>query len=507
MEIREETTETKEFVEKDPLVEAAESKEKRRGEGASLPDWNGRGPRSEEHSEISGEDRRIFILSREKPALAVVKLGVPLIAGMFIMVLYNLVDTFFIGLMRDDYQLAAVNLAYPVMMISIAVSNMIGTGASSLIARSLGAQNPKKACHTLTVGFELTIFNSLLVTAAGLFFLPGIVRGLGAQSNTYLYTFQYVQVILVGSLFTMGNYTFGQLLRSEGSVKYSVMGMIAGTLVNIILDPVFIFLLGMQIRGAAVATILGNAAGMLVSVWMYTARRTLLRPSARYLRPTGEILREIFWVGVPATLETLLTSTAYIVNNNLAVSYGELTVAAMGIAQKIMSLGNYIYQGFAAGTQPIMGYNYGAGNYRRMKDVLRAGIMVTSGTELCVMAVYGIFAPQLIGIFTASQEVILTGSRVLRTIMCILPFVGAVSMSRTSFQAMGKPQYAFVITLVRQFGLYVPLLLILNRILGFGGMIWAQPVTELIMMTVSVALLVHTIQREDSRRSVQAIKY
>lgn len=444
------------------------------------------------------EDRRIYTLSREEPVRAVVKMGVPLIAGMMIMALYNLVDTYFIGLMRDDYQLAAVNLAYPVMMVSVAISNMIGTGASSLIARSLGAGDEDRARHTLTAGFVLTVVNSFLAACIGMVFLPQIVRGLGARSNTFLYTQQYTGIILLGSLFTMGNYTLGQLLRSEGSVKLSVAGMVTGTAVNIVLDPLFIFAFGMEIRGAAVATILGNAAGMAVSLWMYGSGKTLLRPAVRFLKPTGEILREIFWVGVPATLETLLTTTAYIVNNNLAVAYGELTVAAMGIAQKILSPGNYIYQGFAAGTQPLMGYNYGAGNYGRMKEILRAGIMVVSGTELCVMAVCGIAAPQLVGIFTESPEVIATGSRVLRAIMCILPFVGAVSMSRTSFQAMGKPQYAFVITLVRQFGLYVPLLLILNRAFGFSGMIWAQPCTELVMMAVSVSLLLGMIRREDA---------
>ncbi len=446
----------------------------------------------------SSEDRRIYILREEKPAKAVVKLGVPLIAGMFIMVLYNLVDTYFIGLMRDDYQLAAVNLAYPVMMISIAISNMIGTGASSLIARSLGAGDREKADHTVTAGFVLTVVNSVIVAVLGLSLLGPIVTGLGAQANTFDYTRQYVQVILAGSLFTMGNYTFGQLLRSEGSVRQSVAGMIAGTIVNIMLDPIFIFGLGLEIRGAAIATILGNAAGMCVSLWFYLGGKTLLSPSLKYVRPTAEILKEIFWVGVPATLETLLTSAAYIVNNNLAVGYGELTVAAMGIAQKILSLGNYVYQGFAAGTQPIMGYNYGAKNYRRMIDVLKAGVMVCSGTELCIMAVYGVFAPQLIGIFTDSAEVIATGSRVLRTIMCILPFVGAVSMSRMSFQAMGKPQFAFAITLVRQLFLYVPLLLILNRVFGFGGMIWAQPVTEFIMMTVSLTLLYRVIKGQET---------
>ncbi|MBQ6622558.1 MAG: MATE family efflux transporter [Mogibacterium sp.] len=445
------------------------------------------------------QDKRIYILSEEKPAKAVVSLGVPLIAGMFIMVLYNLVDTWFIGLLRDDYQLAAVNLAYPVMMITIAISNMVGTGASSLIARSLGAGDRARASHTVTAGFVLTVVNSLIVMTLGLVFLKGIVAGLGAKANTTLYTEQYVRILLIGSLFTMGNYTFGQLLRSEGSVRYSILGMVAGTVVNIVLDPVFIFALGLEIRGAAIATVLGNAAGMLISLWLYRAGKTLLRPSVKYLKPTAEILREIFWVGVPATLETLLTSMAYIVNNNLAVSYGELTVAAMGVSQKILSLGNYIYQGFAAGTQPLMGYNYGARNYRRMLQCLRAGVLVVSGTELCVMAVCGLFAPQLIGLFTDSPEVIATGTKVLRTLMWVLPFVGAISMSRMSFQAMGKPQYAFGITLMRQLILYVPLLLTLNHIFGFDGMIWAQPVTEIIMMAVSVPLLAGTIRREERR--------
>lgn len=445
------------------------------------------------------EDVRIFTLSQEKPVKAVVKMSVPLIAGMLIMVLYNLVDTFFIGLTGDDYQLAAVNLAYPVMMVMIAISNMVGSGASSLIARCLGAKNEDKASHTLTAGWELTIMNSTIVAVLGLVFLNPIVKGLGAQDNTMEYTAQYVRMILLCSLATMGNYTFGQLLRSEGSVRYSVASMLVGTLVNIVLDPIFIFTLGLQVRGAAIATVLGNAAGFATSLYFYLRGKTLLRPAIRYVRPTSDIIKEIFWVGIPASLETLLTSAAYVVNNNLAVAYGELTVAAMGIAQKVLSLGSYVYQGFASGTQPIMGYSYGAKNYTRMLRVLKAGILTVSGTELVLMAAYGIFAQQLIGVFSQSPEVIDTGVKVLRTIMWSLPFVGSVSMCRMSFQAMGKPQYAFGITLVRQLLLYVPLLLLLNRFFAFYGMIWAQPITELIMMTVSVLLLSGIIRRESHR--------
>ncbi|MCR5060391.1 MAG: polysaccharide biosynthesis C-terminal domain-containing protein [Saccharofermentans sp.] len=252
------------------------------------------------------EDKRFFTLSEENPYKAVVKLGVPLICGMFVMVLYNYVDTYFIGLMDDEFQLAAVNFAYPVMMITVAISNMVGTGAASLIARSLGAGKKELADHTVTAGIVLTIINSLVVTGVGLVFLDKIVALLGAGVNTFTPTKEYVGIILTGTVFTMGNYTLGQLLRSEGSVKFSIIGMMAGTVVNLVLDPIFIFTLKMAIRGAAIATILGNGVGALISVSLYVSGKTILRPSSKYIRPTSGILKEIFWVGVPASLETLL---------------------------------------------------------------------------------------------------------------------------------------------------------------------------------------------------------
>ncbi|MBQ9060428.1 MAG: MATE family efflux transporter [Firmicutes bacterium] len=440
------------------------------------------------------QDKRIYTLGKEKPARAVVKMGTPLIAGMMIMVLYNLTDTFFIGLLRDDYQLAAVNLAYPVMMITIALSNMVGTGASTLIARSLGAGEIQKAQKTMMNGILLTAATGIALTMAGLILLDPIIQGLGAKEHTSLYTSQYVGILLAGTVCTMGNYTFGQLLRGEGSVKYSMLGMVCGTILNIGLDPVFIFAAGLQVRGAAIATILSNGIGMALSLWVYASGRAVLRPSKKQLRPDGEIIGEIYRVGIPAALETLLTSAAYIVCNNLAVAYGERTVAAMGIAQKILSLGNYIYQGFAAGVQPIMGYSFGAKNYRRMLDILKAGVLIVSGTELAVMAICGIFAPHLVGLFTGSGEVIATGSKALRALMCILPFVGATSMCRMSLQAMGRPMIALAITIVRQLVLYIPLLLLMDHSFGFGGLIWAQPITEVIMMAASISLLVRIIR-------------
>ena len=167
-----------------------------------------------------------------------------------------------------------------------------------------------------------------------------------------------------------------------------------------------------------------------------------------------------------------------------------------------MTIGNYIYQGFAAGVQPLMGYNYGAKNYVRMRKCFSAGLIVVTITELAVMLAFGLLAPDLIAVFTGSDDVIITGTKVLRTIMFILPFVGAVSMTRMSFQAMGKPLYAFAITLVRQLFLYIPLLLTLDHLFGFTGMLWAQPVTELIMMCASTVLMLTVIRGHEKATSL-----
>lgn len=438
---------------------------------------------------MSKEDKRIYTMAEEKTAKAVIKMGIPVTMGMLFMVVYNLVDTYFVGLLHDDYQLAATNLAYPIMMVTVAIAGIVGNGGASYIARCIGAENQKEAEHTLTIGFELIVISGIVIAILGMLFLNPIVTILGAKENTFNYTKDYCSVMLMGSVLTMGNYAVGQLLRSEGSTFYSMIGMIAGTVANIILDPLFIFTLGLQIRGAAIATVLGNAIGVGVFLWFYIRKKTILCPSIKYLRMDLNIIKEIMWVGIPHTLEQFFTTAAMVVNNNLASGYGELTVAAMGIANKIMSFGNYIYQGMAAGCQPLMGYNYGAKNYARMKELIRSGVLVITAMELVVLGIYGIFAPEMVGIFSASSEVVQIGTKTLRAFMLMLPFVGTTSLVRNTFNAMGKPFYAFGITIVRQLVLYIPFLLIFNRFWGYTGLIHAQPVEESICMAFSLILL------------------
>ena len=434
-------------------------------------------------------------MEREDPVRAVLKMGVPVAMGMLFMVAYNLVDTYFIGRLQDPCQLAGANLSYPVLMVMIALSGIVGNGGASYIARCMGAGKTEEAERTLMQGFEMILAMGLLLAFAGIFFAGPIAGLLGAREDTFDATATYSRVILAGAFFTMGNYAFGQLLRSEGSTVFSTIGMILGTVANIILDPIFIFTLGMEIQGAAIATVLGNALSVLYFVWIYQSGRSLLKLHLRYTGFSLRIFREIMLVGVPHTLEQFFSTAAILVLNNLAAAYGGLTVAAMGISSKVMSFGNYIYQGITAGCQPLMGYNYGAGNYRRLRQLIRAGILVVTVVELVIMGLYALAAPALIGLFTEDPVVLSTGIRTLRAALLILPFVGTTAMVRNMYNAIGMPMYAFGITLVRQLVLYIPFLLLFNRIWGYAGLIHAQPAEEALCLLVSVLLLHSTLER------------
>lgn len=445
------------------------------------------------------DDKRIYTMANENPIKAVIKMGVPVTLGMLFMVAYNLVDTYFIGLLNDDFQLAASNFAYPVMMIMIAIAGIVGNGGASYIARCLGAKKEEEANHTLTIGFELTIIGSIIMMILGIVFVNPIVNLLGAEGSAFDYTKDYVLIMFLGSLFTMGNYSFGQLLRSEGSTFYSMVGMIAGTVANIILDPLFIFTFDMQIKGAAIATVLGNAISMFIFLFYYASKKTLLRPSLKLLKLDGKIIAEIMWVGIPHTLEQFFATAAIIVSNNLAAAYGTLKVASIGVSNKIMSFGTYIYQGLAAGCQPLMGYNFGSKNFDRLKKLIRAGMLVICSTEIVVMCLFGVFARPLIALFSESPEVIDYGVMALRAAMLMLPFVGITSLVRNIYNAIGKPFFAFGITIVRQLILYIPLLILFDKLWGFTGLIYAQPCEELICMIFAVILMFASLKKFEKK--------
>lgn len=451
------------------------------------------------------EDKKIRLLRDEKVSKAILKLSIPMVMGMMIQVLYNLVDTYFIGMLNDANQLAAANISLPVFMMLMAIAGIVGSGSSSYISRCLGNKDYEEANKTISIATGILVIMSIIVMIAGIFMSPTIAKGLGANDATFNYTYKYIVIMFIGAIPVMCSYALGQLLRSEGNIMQSVIGLTLGTVVNIVLDPVFIFGLKMEITGAAIATIIGQTSTLLYFMYAFLKGKTTLKINLKKFKYDKNIFKEIFTIGVPASLNQMLMGVATVIVNNIAVGYGTLTVAGMGVAMKIMTIGTFVFMGFSAGCQPLVGYNYGCNNITRVKEIIKKGIIITSIIGLSLALIFGVFANSIIGLFTSEPEVINKGAIILRALIISLPFVGGQMISTTSAQSMGKVVVAFILSISRQGLLYMPLLIILNKVFGFSGFIYAQPITDMIMLTFSAILLFKVMPKEDKSHELKEV--
>lgn len=430
-------------------------------------------------------DKNIDLLSNQPVYKAIIKLSIPMIMGMMVQVFYNLVDTYFIGMLGDANQLAAANIALPIFMLLMGIASIIGTGASSYISRCLGKKDYEQANKTTSISAGLLLLIAIVVTVLGIMFCKPLVKALGASGNTYEYTYQYVSIMLVGAIGVMGNFAFGQLLRAEGNAMKSMMGMVIGTVLNLILDPIFIFKFNLGVSGAALATIIGNMVGFIYYLVCFVNGKTTLKIKIRLFSFDKKILGEVFKIGLPSSFNQILIGVATVVANNVAIQYGTQTVAGMGVATKIMMIGTFIFIGFSTGCQPIIGYSYGSSNIDRVKEVIKVGTRLTCVIGIALLGIFAFTSPILIGLFTNETQVIEKGTTILRALIWSLPFLGGQMIATTAAQSMGKAVPAMILSISRQGLLYIPLLLILNTTLGFNGFIYAQPVTDIIMRVLS----------------------
>ena len=443
-------------------------------------------------------EKRIALL-RDAPVMSsIIKMSLPVVMGMMVQVLYNLVDVFFVGMLHDPFQLAAVNLAAPVAMILMAIASVIGTGAASYISSSIGEEKLQRASETLTTGLIACMIMGLLVTIMSLFSLTPIVNCLGADSDTFAPTHSYVSIILLGSALLMVNYAMGQLLRAEGAMMPSMLGMFIGTVSNIILDPIFIFALHMGIRGAAIATVLGNALGICFYIFCYVSGKSALQIKGSLFSTNGTIWKEIFTIGTPSGLNQMLVSVALILCNNVAADYNANLVAGMGISSKIITLGSFIFMGISAGCQPMIGYNYGARNLKRLQSIVKNGIFLTTCVGVTLTLLFGIGAPWIISWFTPLPEVQTAGAYALRVTMLSLPFVGSQMLSASTIQAMGKALPGLFLSIARQGLFYIPLLYTLNYFFAERGFLFAQPLSDFVTLCISLTILTVLLRKEKS---------
>ncbi len=275
----------------------------------------------------------------------------------------------------------------------------------------------------------------------------------------------------------------------------SIVGMMLGTVINVILDPVFIFALNMSIRGAAIATVLGNVGAMGYYIWYYLSGKSLVNFKPGYICGEKKIWGQIFAIGIPAALSQFLMSAALIVCNNLAKPYGENAVAGMGVAAKLMYIGTFIFMGFSAGCQPLIGYNYGARNFPRVKAIIKSGMLITEGIGVALTILFGLFATGLVSVFTPLTEVISAGATVLRIYMWSFLVLGPQMLASTTIQAFGKAKAAMLLSIARQGLFYIPLLFLLNSGFTFKGLLWAQPAADAATLALGLVLLAAILKK------------
>lgn len=416
------------------------------------------------------------------------KLALPVVFSMVISLIYNMVDTWFIARTGNTDLIAGVSLGAPVFTLMIALGDIFGLGGSSIISRLFGQQRDKDGKRLSVFCFYAALVCGIFVAAILLLFRQSILHLLGADQNTYAYASQYFTFIALGAPFIIVSLTPSNLLRTEGFSTASMIGTVLGSIINIILDPIFIFVLGMGAAGAAIATVIGNICTDIFFVWFLLAKSEKLsvNPSGFYI--TGDELRQIFAIGIPASITNLTQSLGIALTNRFLLPFGNDKIAAMGIVMKINMIAALILVGFAFGAQPLIGYNYGARNKERLKETLLFCYRFECGTAVFLAAVLSLAARPFIGLFIKDPSIIEAGVPMLRMQQAGMLFVAIVLVTTCTFQSTGNAWNAFLLSASRQGVIFAAVILIFSRLMGYNGILMAQAVSDLLTAVLAVWL-------------------
>lgn len=455
------------------------------------------------------------VFSDYKVPKAVAALAVPSMLGMLINIVYNLADTFFVGQTGDANQVAAVSVSMPVFLFFLALGNLFGIGGCAYISRSLGEGKQDKIKSISSFCIYTAIGIGLAVAVLFIAFRKPLLYIVGASDNTIGYASDYLMWVSIGSPFVVSSIVAGNLIRGEGAAKESMIGMVIGQIVNIILDPIFIlgagdrlfgvitlpFGLSLGVTGAAVATVIGNICSVLYFLSYFLRGKSILSITPKRYSAKNGIAKGVINVGMPASVNNLLMSVSNIVVNMVLVKYGDDAVAAMGVAMKANLLVVMLQIGLAQGVQPLIGYCYGAKNFKRMKDTVRFSFMcnVIIGTSVTVF--YLVFRQNVIGIFIDDPAVVEMGIKMITALMTPGPVLGIMFIINFAFQGMGKGMQSLILAAGRQGLIFMPLLLIMNKTVGLEGLIWSQPTADFVCIFIAVLMFWSTIKKLEKQNS------
>lgn len=432
------------------------------------------------------------VFEEQNISKAILRMGLPAMLGQLTTLIYNIADTFFVSLTKEPAMIAAVTLCTSILLIIMSIASVFGMGGSSVIARLLGEDKKKEVRSTLNFCLYAMVFAGLVILLAGMLFMKPIAEISGADMENMAYTYDYLKYVFFGAPFIIISNGFVHLFRSLGFIKESTIGLALGNSINIVGDYIFIVLLGWGTAGAALATSFGFfCSAIYYLVCMIRAEKKgnqLISLSVKHFAPHKKMVGRVVGIGIPGALITVLLSVSNIVLNNFIGIYGSDAVASYGIAYKIDMVPIMLSVGLAQGVAPLIGYYYGAGNKERMSQAMKLSIIYGILLGTVFLAAFCLFGTRLAGIFLHDEPLIRQAGYFVGILGLSAPMLGIINMVTSYFQALGGAVKSLLITIMRNVVLFIPAVIILNRLWQLNGVIAAQPVVETVLALICIVM-------------------
>ena len=430
------------------------------------------------------------VLGSVKPSRAIVRLAVPATLALLAKAVYNIVDTAYIGMLNSDIALTAVGVTLPLLLIMVSIENIFAAGAAVLAGRQLGAKDEEGASRTVTSVIGLSIFIGVALCVGGILLMEPLLRSFGASDASLLLAKEYAFWMFIAALANLPAQSMNCAARAESSVKISSIAVITGALLNVALDPVFMFDwgLGLGVQGASLATTVSQFVTFGILAWFYLSGRSVIRVGLRFFRPTWNVIRTVTLIGIPTAVIQICLSVASSLTNIAAAPLPDADeiIAAYGVVQRLILIGCYVVMGFMQGYQPVASYAFGARDEDRfhasVRFALKGALLLTVLVEAC----YILLSRPLILLFNRNPVIVDYGRMLLISQVALYPAFGLCYMITITYQTIGESRYGLFLSMIRQGLFYVLLILILPRLFAVKGIYAAQPAADVLTLLVCV---------------------
>lgn len=442
---------------------------------------------------MNNQKQKMELLGNAPISKALLAMGIPTMLGMLINALYNLADAYFVSGLGES-QMGAISIVYPLGQVVVGLGLLFGNGAASYISRLLGQGKNEQANKVASTSLYCSLSTGTLLILFCFVFLKPILTLLGATESILPYAITYAGIYIISCIFNVFNVTMNNLVTSEGAAKTTMCALLAGAILNIVLDPIFIYTFELGVAGAAIATAISQIVSTLVYLHYLSTKKSLFRFHWKDCFFSRKIFSEIFKIGIPTLVFQLLTSLSISLINNTSSNYGDAAIAGMGVVTRLVSMGSLTVFGFMKGFQPIAGYSYGAGKYRRLRQAIRTSILWSTLFCIVIGFAFFLFPTQILSQFTTGNvEMIQIGARSLRVNGITFMLFGYYTVYSSLFLALGKGKEGFLLGACRQGICFVPVILILPSIWGVKGILYAQPIADVLsfLITLFMAFSLH----------------